>query len=143
MTLKKTITILFSLLGIGCSTMKPNTVLYTVAQNYFVKNNVSDKNVFKIVSQADLDNYYGIARTMSDKSIPTAVDFNKSFAIAVVAPTSDIIKDLHIDYLRKGKDSLYLQYTIEKGEKRSFSTKATKLLIVDKQYDLPISVSEK
>ncbi len=138
--------LLFSSLILSCTSSKPtgtSEVPYTIAQNYFVKNDVKENNAFKITSQAELDASYGIGRTMSDNSKPTVIDFSKSFAIAVLAPVSDEISGIRIEYLQKGKDSLFLQYKIEKGQKQSFSTRQTKLLIVDKQYDLPLSVSEK
>lgn len=113
-----------------------NTVPYTVAQNYFVKNTVDSIANPKIESKEVFDSYFGYATTMGKNGKPTAIDFAKEFAIAVVLPKTDIATTILPVYLKKGSDnSLVFQYKTELGDKQSYTSRPFLLLVVDKKFD--------
>lgn len=115
-------------------------VPYVLAQHYFVKNTVAeDKNgAFKIESQAAFDELFAAATSMGNNGMPTIIDFNKQFVIAIISPSSDLAPQIDQISLKKLADGLHLNYKETLGEKQSFTMRPVALLIVDKQFDGPL-----
>ena len=66
------------------------TLSYTVANNYFVKNNVNDLANSKITTREEFDNLFGMAATMGSNGTPTSIDFENQYVIAVIEPDTDL-----------------------------------------------------
>ena len=124
-------------------------VPYKTASGYFFRNDaVIDIKPHKITSEDQLLNYFGMAATMGENGMPTTIDFNKSFVIPIVLPSTD--KDTHIvirSLLRTGDKQLRLAFHVERGnESRSYTIIPCELLIVDgsyRDYDILITSPEK
>ena len=146
------ISIVFSVFFIACQSKKmedkkppiaetktaaiQDTIPYAVAQNYFVKNTVKAIENPKIENEADFNFYFGAATTMGKNGKPTAIDFAKEFAIAVVLPKTDIATIIVPVSLKKGSDnSLVFQYKTELGDEQSYTNRPFLLVIVDKKFD--------
>lgn len=117
-------------------------VPFAVANNYFIKNDVSDdKNgVHKIENQADFDAIFAPAATMGDNGMPTAIDFSKEYVIAIISKTSDLNPQIDQITLKRDGTNLLLDYKETVGEKQSYSIRPAAVMIVDKQYQGDINV---
>ncbi|CAN1488976.1 hypothetical protein MCETHM1_00136 [Flavobacteriaceae bacterium] len=114
---------------------------YTVAQNYFVKNTVDSIANPKIETEEAFKTYFGFATTMGKNGKPTAVDFAKEFAIALVLPKTDVATTIVPVSLKKGSDdSVVFQYKIELGDKQSYTSRPFLLVVVDKKFDGNVSL---
>jgi hypothetical protein len=119
----------------------PDTIPYTVAQNYFVKNTVDSITNPKIETEEAFKTYFGSATTMGKNGKPTAVDFTKEFAIAVVLPKTDIATIIVPVSLKKGSDnSMVFEYKVTLGNKQSYTSRPFLLLVVDKKFDGNLSL---
>lgn len=113
-----------------------NTVPYTVALNYFVKNTVDSIANPKIESKEVFDSYFGYATTMGKNGKPTVVDFTNQFAIAVVLPKTDTATSIQPVSLKKGKDnSMVFEYKVSLGNTQSYTIRPFLLLVIDKKFD--------
>lgn len=117
------------------SHMEP--VPFALGQNYFVKNTVpEDKNgAFKLESQEAFDEFYSPAATMGDSGIPSKIDFEKEFVIAIISASSDLKPSIDSISLNKEGSELLLKYKESFGEKQSFTMRPQAILIVEKKFD--------
>lgn len=127
----------------GNISIHPNAIPYSVASNYFVRNDVESSSVIgqRLDTRTEFNRYFGTAATMSGQ--PTSIDFNNQFVIAVVAPATDRLTTLKIENLTLHNGILTLSYSKEVGEKRSFSTRPALIVVVDRQYNGEVLVVEK
>lgn len=108
---------------------------FQVAERYFVKNTVENKELtLKIINQQEFDSYFGAAATMGEGGKPTAIDFSKQFVVAIVAESSSKEKNIVISSLASNGNELSVSYKIDEGTERSFTSRSLSLLIVDNQY---------
>jgi hypothetical protein len=146
------ISIMFSVFFIACQSKKmedkkppiaeikataiQDTIPYAVAQNYFVKNTVDVIANPKIETEEVFNSYFGAATTMGKNGKPTAVDFNKEFAIAIVLPKTDNTTTIQPVALKKaGDDALVLEYKVAVGDKQSYTSRPFLLVLVDRKLD--------
>jgi hypothetical protein len=116
--------------------MVVDTIPYTIAQNYFVKNTVESIPNPKIETEEALKKYFGFATTMGKDGKPSVINFSNEFAIALVLPQTDLATTIKPVLLKKEKDnSILFHYQIEIGSKQSFTSRPFLLLVVDKKYD--------
>lgn len=107
-------------------------VPFKQAENYFVKNTVKQLDNPKIETAEQFDAVFGMARTMSESSKPTAIDFSKEFVLAVILPETDTATSLKIQSVQKNeKGALVLRYERISGEKQSYTTVPFLAIIVD------------
>jgi hypothetical protein len=111
-----------------------DTIPYTIAQNYYVKNTVDTIANPKIETQKVFDTYFGMATTMGKNGKPTKIDFTKEYVIAIVLPKSDIMTSIKPISLQK-EATIVLNYKIEQGSKQSYTSRPALLLVVDKKYN--------
>lgn len=137
---KKFITTLIALAAVAfistsCDTM-PKTVPFIEADHYFANNDVTfPSNPIIVTSQSDFEKYFGMAAVMGKGGVPTTIDFDKEFVIAVVEPITDIETDLEPKYLTKKGDKLVLTYEKEvSNERMSYSMQPMFLIFVDRKY---------
>lgn len=125
----------------GCHTSQriATTIPYTIADRYFVRNDVTGLPPTTIVSAEDFEKYFGMAAVMGPNGQPTKIDFNKSFVICVALEPTDIDTNLSaISLTNTNSNKLVLRYAIERGNKMSYTSQPLLLLIVDKKYEKPV-----
>jgi len=112
-----------------------NEVAFEVARNYFFKNGQAIPTDPKITTAEDFERLFGMAAFAGDDGKPTAIDFAKQFALAIILPVTDIETEITpIKVIEKG-DSLYYTYNIKTGGKQSYNTQPLSIIILDKQYE--------
>lgn len=136
-------TLVFSLITIGtlglssCATAD-KTVGYKEAQHYFVRNDVTDFSPRIIRNQTELEHYFGMAAVMSNdgSGMPTAIDFSRKNAIAIIEEQTNIETDIRITSIAKRKDGkMTVRYkVIRSGNPHSYSFVPFVLVLVDKKY---------
>ena len=123
---------------------KPFRVPYTLARNYFKRNdNIEDVLPIKISSEEELLRFFGYAAFMGRNGEPTKIDFDKSFVIPIILPQTDQETEIIIYGLYHSRpDTLTLEYgTMCQEEHLSYTMQPFNLLIVDKEYqDCQIAV---
>lgn len=105
---------------------------YTVASNYFFRNDATIPESPKITTQEQFDSLFGMAAVMGKGGQPTEIDFSKQFVIAVVLPETDLETSLSPVSLTKDDDALTFIYICRQGEKQSHTTQPILLIIVEK-----------
>jgi hypothetical protein len=111
---------------------------YTIAKNYFVRNDVTDFKPKKIDTQKDFENVFGMAAFMGKDGEPTNIDFGKQYVLAVMmAPTNHSTDIKPISLKRNGTmKSLVFTYNIKQDKvKQSYTITPCLLIVVDKKYD--------
>lgn len=125
----------------GCHTSQriATTVPYTVADRYFVRNDVTGLPPTTIVSAEEFEKYFGMAAVMGTNGSPTKIDFNKSFVICVALEPTDIDTNLSVISLTDtNSNKLVLRYAIKRGDKMSYTSQPLLLLIVGKKHEKPV-----
>lgn len=77
---------------------------YTVAEHYFVRNDLSALPPEKIVSETDFNANFGMAATMGDNGMPTKIDFKHQYVISVTLPETNIHTEIIPVGLKKADD---------------------------------------
>lgn len=121
--------------SVGMNTIKKE-VPYTKGENYFVKNTFENKQVesIKIECQKEFDKIFGAAAMMGDNGLPTPIDFEHSFVIAVIGTPTDKETTFDIISLKDRGSELELIYNVEqKDEKQSYTIHPFFFIIVDQK----------
>lgn len=118
---------------------------YTIAKNYFVKNNFLPQMLTnpKIVTAEVFNSIFGEATTMGEQGKPTMIDFKTQYVIAIVPPATQYTSSIQPVRLAKSGKQILLTYYIKKGEKTSYSSQPFLILIVDSKYKGNIKLIEK
>ena len=112
---------------------------FDVAERYFVKNNVSVVPVV-LKDKASFEKVFGMAAIMGKNGVPTPIDFEKSFVIAVAEPETDLSTVLEPVSLVKNDQGLVFTYEAQIGEKMTYRIRPSMAIIVDKTLEAPVSV---
>lgn len=107
-------------------------VPYTVATGYFTKNVPTAIKKSVIYSKSEFDSMFGAAATA--KSVPTKIDFSKSFVIAVMQKSVDTEQTISPYALQLSSGVLQFAYTINKGEKLSYTIAPLLIVVVSRDY---------
>ena len=114
---------------------------YTVGRNYYVLNSLR-KGAFAegvIDDREQFDAIFGKAAVLG--SLPTEIDFDRQYVIAVVDNMSDDAVHLNILSLVESEDGkLVMTYERERSGKRSYSVRPYLMIIVDRQYYGPVEI---
>ncbi len=111
-------------------------VPFTVAHNYFVRNDVTESVPAKIASQEEFERYFGLAAFMGKNGQPTPIDFETQFAIAVVLPETNHSTELHAESLIDDRQKLTFTYRADVAPEENTWTQVPMMLIfVDRQYE--------
>ena len=118
----------------------PSGVSHTLARGWFVRNDFPDMPLMSLVmeSQASFEEVLGAAATMGPDGKPTAIDFSKQFAIALIAPETDTATTLEIRSLESRDGQLHLNYRRILGERQSFTTRPLLLVFVERSHLGPV-----
>ena len=110
-------------------------VPYKEAEHYFLRNDTDGSKVpVKIETRQEFDRHFGMAAVMG--GLPTAIDFEREFVIAIVLPETNHSTTIHPGKLTDEGDSLKLEYGVSTGvEENSWTQVPLSLLVVDKKYD--------
>ncbi|WP_370577673.1 hypothetical protein ABX014_22425 [Snodgrassella alvi] len=116
-------------------------VTYQLANNYFIKNNVTGLVPRHIRSSAEFTRYFGMAATMGKNGKPTPIDF--AVQDVIVYDAGIVQKQLEITplTLNHAQDKLILDVSIHSGARQSYQMHPFILLIVPK--NLPDKVEFK
>lgn len=121
----------------GCKThqnmVSMDTIPYIMADGYFVRNDVRSQPPVKINSLVEFDSFFGQAATMS--RLPTTIDFDRQFVIAVTLPETDVATTLTPVSLKMEDKRLVFSYQVKQGKQMSYTILPLMLIIVDKKYD--------
>ena len=72
---------------------------------------------------------------------PTAIDFEKQFAVAVVWQVTDRSTEIEPISVTRVGDKLQYRYRVTEGEPQSFQMQPLSIILIDRQYvDLPVDL---
>jgi hypothetical protein len=122
---------------------KMTDVAFTLVENYFVKNTVTELSNPKIETKSKFDEVFGMAPFMGDNGKPTLVDFSKKYVITVILPETDLETKIEPVSLQKDKKgNLTLTYKISIGQKQSYTTRPNFAIMVDKSEKGKVTLKE-
>ncbi|MCR4965625.1 MAG: hypothetical protein K6A41_08225 [Bacteroidales bacterium] len=112
------------------------SIPYVEADNYFFRNDATIPSNPKINTKEEFDALFGMARVMGDDGIPTPIDFNRQFVIAVVHPVTKGGVELDDERLLDDGQTLTFEYSVDQEDiERSFEIQPILLVIVDRKYE--------
>lgn len=117
-------------------------VPYTVGRNYFVKNSFTESTLREntINTKEQFDTIFGKAAVMG--SVPTPIDFEKQYVIAILEPITDDAVYLKPLSLIKTGEEIVMTYERKVGKKRSYFTRPFLMLIVSRDYSGEVEITE-
>lgn len=116
----------------ACSEKVP----YTVADHYFLKNDVTGEVPSKLSNRADFEKYFGMAAVMGVNGLPSPIDFDNQYVIAVTLPQTNKNTEISPVSLTRGKDhKVVFKYKVELGDDMSYSINPILVIIVNKEFD--------
>ena len=110
-------------------------VAFEIAKNYFFKNDQQIPSSPKITTEEEFNKLFGMATVMGKDGKPTAIDFTKQFALAIVLPVTDTATEITPVKVEAKSDSLFYTYEAKTGEKQTYSIQPVSIIILDKQYE--------
>lgn len=115
----------------------PVSVPYGDVEHYFLKNGAELPADPKINTQEQFDSLFGVAAVMGDDDdLPTQVDFNDYFVIAVALPPTAQDVELEDRQLLDDGKSLILEYSIDRDDEfRTFETQPLLLIAVNRHFE--------
>ena len=134
LTMKKIFAILTVIMAL-VSCKSGNEIPYTELNHYFVRNGIQciPENP-KIETEDEFFSLFGMASVMGKDGVPTPVDFEKEFVIAVINPVTDINTELSASSLKLEGDEIVFDYEECVGEKQSWSMQPSLLIKLSKDY---------
>lgn len=118
-------------------------VPYTIAERYFVKNDVTTLDSPKITDEVEFNRVFGPAAVMGEGGAPTQIDFDKQFAVAIVLGETDHETAIRVESVqRNAEGQLVVTYRTEVGSGQSFTIKPNLLLVLDKKFDGELVLNE-
>lgn len=115
---------------------------FIVAEKYFVKNTVNSINNPKITTQENFDNIFGAGAVMGKDGLPTKIDFDKQYVIAVINPETEYNTTITPVNLQKDSNNLVFTYKVDKGERQTHTIRPCLILIVNSNYGGEIILKE-
>lgn len=116
-------------------------VSFTLGENYFINNTYKHDQIqeLKIDNQEDFDVIFGTAARMGEGGLPTSIDFNSHYVLAVIGLPSQSQVRYTAQDLIKANQALEFHYQITQGEQQSFVTHPYLIAIVDNANQEPVS----
>ena len=123
-------------LAVSCS--RPADIPFTVADHYFFRNDATIPVDPLIADRDTFDSLFGAAAVMGRNGMPTPIDFDTQFVIAVVRPITDTFTELVPVSLvfDSTRGTLTFTYHETLGERTSYSMQPLLLIVVNRS-DLP------
>lgn len=119
------------------------SVVYSVADHYFVNNSVKEFKSHKITDASEFEQVFGMAAVMGKNGEPTKINFAKQYVIAVVKPETDRVTTLTpVSLVEHADGKMLFTYRCETGASQSYTMRPCLIVIVDKAHDGDISIRE-
>lgn len=116
---------------------------YTIAKNYFVKNDVKVLDNPEIETAEKFNTIFGMAPTMENSGEPTKIDFKNQYVIAVVLPeTSSETTIKPVSLQKNDKNEIVFTYKVSVGQKQTYTITPCIAIIVDKANDGKVVLNE-
>ena len=140
--MKKVLFAFAALLTMAACNNKPATsvenkesgeVPFTVAKNYFYTHLGTPST--KITTEEDFRKIFHMATTMGEEGKPTAIDFSKQFVVNVVLRDSKWPMEINPLKVEAKGDTLFYSYDIKVGQKQSYWSQSSSIIIIDKEYE--------
>ncbi len=112
-------------------------IKFTHAKNYFVKNSYKEGELrqYKILSQKEFDEIFGMACLMGNEGKPTTIDFKKQFVFAIICPETTISDELiPVNLKKENKNKLSFNYKTKIGSEQSYTSRPCIIIVIDKKY---------
>ncbi|WP_326377882.1 hypothetical protein [Myroides pelagicus] len=112
-------------------------ITYMEGKQYYVNNTYSNKQVesIKLETKEDFEEIFSPAAVMGEGGLPTPIDFDKSFVLAVIGTEVNQSTLFEVISLKDRGEFLELIYSYKvEGEKLSYSLHPFFFVIVDKKY---------
>ena len=131
---KVLLTILVGMVMAACSTT--NDVPFTEAHNYFVRNDAPCPIPMKITTQDTFERIFGMAAFMGKDGLPTSIDFERQFVIAIVLPETNHSTEIQVKRVTNEAEGLAVTTRVEVSEAENTWTQVPmQLLIVDRAFE--------
>ena len=118
----------------ACSTT--NDVPFTEAHNYFVRNDAPRPIPTKITTQDTFERIFGMAAVMGKDGLPTSIDFERQFVIAIVLPETNHTTEIQVERVTNEAEGLAVTARVEVSEAENTWTQVPmQLLIVDRAFE--------
>ena len=126
--------------AVGGTTSKPvktdvENVPFEVAKNYFFKNNQEIPTSPKITTAEAFNQLFGMAAFMGKNGMPTPIDFDKQFVLAIVLPVTNVATEIIPQKVEVKGNQLFYSYEVKTGKQQSFSIQPVSIIILDKQFE--------
>jgi hypothetical protein len=110
------------------------SISFTEARNYFVKNTVKNLKQHKIDNTKQFESIFGAGAYQGPEGVVTAIDFSKSYVVALAFPKNNRIDDIKIIGVeRQNAKEISVKYQLVYGKKRSYVICPSRILILDKK----------
>lgn len=109
-------------------------VPYTIARNYFVRNDAKFQGSKLIKNAEDFQAIFGKAAVMGENGTPTPIDFDKQFVLAIVRPETNVNTQITPNTLTADDNELKFNYNILQGRSQGHNIVPALILIIDREY---------
>ena len=118
------------------SATKGENVPYTVAKNYFFRNDRTAPDNPKITTKEQFFDLFGMAAFMGKDGRPTNIDFSRQFVIAIVHPKTAYSVQMTPKSIKSTDDKLIFTYQEKVGkEKLTYTSRPVMIVVVDKKCE--------
>ena len=132
-TMSRMILFMVVLLSLASCT-QTSAIPFEEVKNYFFRNNAVIPGSPLIDSSEQFQELFGAAAFMGKDGLPTSIDFDQEFVIAVVNPATDRMTELTPESLREENGELVFTYLETIGEQQTWTMQPVLLVKVDRKY---------
>lgn len=116
-------------------TQKEKVVTATEVRNYFHRNDAPVPQQVLFTSQAAFDRQFSPAARMGVGGEPTKLNFRRQAVVAIVLPETNRTAEISdVKLVETAKNRLRLSYTVNYGQRQSYTTQPIELLTIDSKY---------
>lgn len=114
--------------------IKVSEIPFTIAERYFIKNDVVISPETVVTTKDKFDELFGMAAVMGDNGMPTSINFSKEFVIAVSKPETNYSTEfIPLSLKRNENGDIVFTYKEIKGEKQSYYIVPCLLIVVNNE----------
>lgn len=121
----------------SCGTTKNESLSYTEAHGYFVRNDAPPHAPCYYGSREAFDSVFGCAAVMGEHGKPTTIDFARQSVIAIIGSTTNRPTEYIPLSLTSHADTLRLKYSAKESAPTTYTITPLLLLVVDKPHATP------
>ncbi len=111
----------------------PISLPFQQVNNYFVLHSIPSgkTKLLKITTQKEFDTYFGMATTMGEAGMPTQIDFNTHFVLAIVySYTNQLVELVPVNLNQIAKKKALFQYRFKsKGSQTAISRPSVMIMV--------------